>query len=76
MKKIAIAVLSMIYVLIFFMVSDYAHALPEWVGMVLSSIFLGLCIYLVYIDKILIDNYAEVTIDRSKKQSIYGIKRY
>lgn len=76
MKKIAIAVLSMIYIMIFFMVSDYAHALPEWAGMVLSSIFLGLCIYLVYIDKILIDNYAEVTIDRSEKRTLYGIKRY
>ena len=76
MKKIAIVLLSMIYILIFFMTSDYVHALPEWVGMVICSIFILLCLCLVIVDKILIDNYAEITIKKSEKRSLYGIKKY
>ena len=76
MKKIAIALLSMIYILIFFMLSEYIRILPEWVGIVLCSIFLLLCICLVVVDIILIENYAEITIEKSEKGSLYGIKKY
>ena len=76
MKKIAIALLSMIYILIFFMLSEYIRILPEWVGIVLCGIFLLLCICLVVVDIILIENYAEITIKKSEKGSLYGIKKY
>lgn len=76
MKKLALVILSMIYVMIFYMTSDYAHTLPEWAGMALCGVFIILCIGLVLVDKILIEHYAEVTIEKSEKRSLYGIKKY